>query len=428
MAAMPAIPLVVVDPGHFHAALLQGEMHPGLAPLAHVYASFGPDLLDYLTRVERFNRRAENPTQWRFAIQAGPDHLERLREAPAGGLAVIAGRNRGKIDLIEAAVAAGLHVLADKPCIIRDADLTRLERVLAEAARRGLVIADIMSGRHDVTAILLGALHADPAVFGEQVPGTDATPGVQVTSVHHLMKQVAGVPNLRPPWYFDIAEQGGALVDIATHLIDLVQRTLHPEQAIDRARDIRIVTARHWPTSVSLAQFRQVTGAPDWLAELGAARVGDRLDYLCNGRLVYALRGVHVGLDVTWDWEAPPGAGDVHQAVFEGTRARLEIRQAGADSRELRIVPRADIGAPLAQRVAALQPRYPGVAAIEHGDHWQIAIPDRFRLGHDRQFVALMRAVLAQIARPEQRPAWEAPNLLAKYALTTGALALAARS
>jgi hypothetical protein len=131
---------------------------------------------------------------------------------------------------------------------------------------------------------------------------------------------------------------------------------------------------------------------------------------------------------VTWDWEAPPGAGDVHQAVFEGTRARLEIRQAGADSRELRIVPRADIGAPLAQRVAALQPRYPGVAAIEHGDHWQIAIPDRFRLGHDRQFVALMRAVLAQIARPEQRPAWEAPNLLAKYALTTGALALAARS
>src|SRR5580692_739899 len=161
MRLMTQAHLVVIDPGHFHAALLQGDMYPGLSPLTQVYAPFGPDLLDYLTRVERFNRRADRPTSWRFEIHAGPGFLTRLRETDAGGLAVIAGRNRGKIALIEAAIEAGLHVLADKPCIIRSDDLARLERALDVAARRGLVVTDIMSGRHDITAILLGALHGD---------------------------------------------------------------------------------------------------------------------------------------------------------------------------------------------------------------------------------------------------------------------------
>jgi len=423
---MPDLSLVVIDPGHFHAALLLGEMQPGLSPLVRVHAPFGPDLLDYLTRVERFNRRVERPTAWCFEIHAGPDFLARLRDAPAGSLAVIAGRNRGKIGLIEAAVESGLHVLADKPCIIRPDDLPRLERVLAEAARRRLIVADIMSGRHDVTAILLAALHADEAVFGEQVAGARGDPGVSMVSVHHLMKQVAGVPNLRPAWYFDIAEQGGALVDIATHLIDLANRVLCPDAAIDRA-DVRIEAARHWPTPVTLAQFREVTGESAWPARLAPSIVDDRLDYMCNGRLDYTLRGVHVGLDVTWEWQAPAGRGDVHHAVFRGTRSRLEVRQAGADRRELLVLPQADVAAALQSRIAALQTGYPGVGVAKQDEGWRVTIPDRYRLGHDGQFVALMRALLDQIARPDRRAAFEAPNLLAKYALTTGALALAER-
>jgi predicted dehydrogenase len=428
MAPMTQIHLVVIDPGHFHAALLQGDMHPGLSPLAQVYAPFGSDLLDYLTRVERFNRRADRPTSWRFEIHAGPGFLTRLRETDAGGLAVIAGRNRGKIALIEAAIEAGLHVLADKPCIIRSDDLPRLARVLDIATRRGLVVADIMSGRHDVTAILLGALHGDPAVFGEQLPGTADEPGVAMVSVHHLLKQVAGVANPRPAWYFDIDEQGGALVDIATHLVDQAQRTLFPDRAIDHAADIRIDAARHWPTLVSLAQFRQVTGEARWPAVLAPAVVGDQLRYLCNGSLDYRLRDVCIRLEMRWDWEAPAGAGDTHRAVFRGTRARLELRQGGGERRELIVVPQADIGAALAQRLAALQPLYPGIGAENLGHVWRVTIPDGYRLGHDGHFIALMRAVLDQVARPDRRPAWEAANLLAKYAVTTAGLAMAEHS
>ena len=32
---------VIVDPGHFHAALVQKEMYPGVEPLVHVYARPG---------------------------------------------------------------------------------------------------------------------------------------------------------------------------------------------------------------------------------------------------------------------------------------------------------------------------------------------------------------------------------------------------
>lgn len=420
--------LVVIDPGHFHAALLQGNMYPELSPLVRVYAPFGPDLLDYLARVERFNRRAERPTGWAFEIHAGPDFLGRLHDWRGVGLAVIAGRNRGKIALIEAAIEAGLHVLADKPCIIRPDDLARLERVLDAAARRGLVVADIMSGRHEITSILLAALHGDRALFGDQLPGTAAEPGVEMVSVHHLLKQVAGVPNPRPAWYFEIAEQGGALVDIATHLVDLAQRVLVPDRAIDFAADIRIDAARHWPTNVSLAEFRQVTGESGWPNRLAPAVVDGRLPYLCNGNLDYTLRGVRIRLEMMWHWEAPAGEGDAHRAVFRGSRARLEIRQAGGDRRELVVVPHSDISTALERRVAALQPLFPGIGVEPLGGEWRVTIPERYRLGHDGHFIGLMRAVLDQVARPDRRPAWETANLLAKYAVTTAGLALAAQA
>ena len=47
---MSKLELIVVDPGHFHAALAQKEMYPNLSPLVRVYAPVGPDLVDYLTR------------------------------------------------------------------------------------------------------------------------------------------------------------------------------------------------------------------------------------------------------------------------------------------------------------------------------------------------------------------------------------------
>src|SRR5437870_5397555 len=109
---MPEPRLIIVDPGHFHAALVQKEMYANLSAEAHVYAPLGPDLIDYLGRIARFNARPDQPTGWRLAVHAAPDFQARLSHEPHGGVAVIAGRNGPKLERIAAAVEARLHVIA----------------------------------------------------------------------------------------------------------------------------------------------------------------------------------------------------------------------------------------------------------------------------------------------------------------------------
>ena len=117
-----------------------------------------------------------------------------------------------------------------------------------------------MTERFEVTPMLQRALVNDRAAFGEIVPGTEAEPSVYMESVHHLMKVVAGAPNIRPQWFFDTNEQGEAASDIGTHLVDLVQWTLFPGQG-DRLprrhpRARRRSAGRPW---IPEADFRRVT-------------------------------------------------------------------------------------------------------------------------------------------------------------------------
>jgi hypothetical protein len=61
------------------------------------------------------------------------------------------------------------------------------------------------------------------------------------------------------------------------------------------------------------------------------------------------------------------------------------------------------------------------------GSKWRIAIPDALRIGHDAAFAAFTRLFLAQVVDPASVPARERPNLLAKYRVTTGGVALSRR-
>lgn len=417
------IRLVVVDPGHFHAALAQKEMYPNVAETVRVYAPVGLDLVDYLTRIARFNTRAEAPTTWRLDIQAGDDFLDRMAREKVGDAAIFAGRNHEKIGMIARAVGAGLHVLADKPMIVRRDQLPELAAVLDAAAARGLVIQDMMGGRQEITRSLTRLLHADHEVFGEQLRGTPAEPGVEMTSLHHLMKLVSGVPNPRPPWYFDVRQQGDALADIGTHLVDRVHGTLFPGAALDHRGDTAITAVRRWPTMMDLGQFREVTGAMDWPAYLGDAVAGATLAYQCNTHLDYAVRGIHVGLDMIWEWLEPVGGGDTHTETWRGTRARIELRHGPAEGwrGELYVVPLADIGAALERRIAALAETHRGLGLERRDGEWKLLIPDALRIGHDAHFRELTKGFLARIEQRQGLTAEERANLLAKYYVTTAA-------
>ncbi len=432
---MTDVRLMTLDPGHFHAALIQKEMYPGVSPRVDVYAPAGTDLDEHLKRVTAFNQRADHPTKWQMEVHTSPDFFPRmLRERP-GNAVVLSGRNRPKIDRIQESVGAGLHVLGDKPWILTSADLPKLEAVLADADNKGLVAYDIMTERFEITTILQRALVNDPATFGEIVRGTEADPGVYMESVHYLMKVVSGAPNIRPPWFFDAAEQGEGLNDIGTHLVDLVQWTLFPDRALDYRTDLRVLAAQRWPTVIPEADYRRVTGEAAFDRSLAPAIKDGKLEYYANTLASYAVRDVHTKLNVIWDWEAAPGAGDTHFAYYRGTRARVEVRQTKADRflPALYIVPasaaaKAEVLAAAKAKIASLQRAYPGVGVEDRGAEIHITVPDALRVGHEAHFAEVATNFLKYLRDRRTLPAWERPNMLSKYYVTTVGTELSRKS
>ena len=189
--------------------------------------------------------------------------------------------------------------------------------------------------------------------------------------------------------------------------MDLAQWTLFPDAVLDHRRDIQLLGASRWPTAITAAQFRQVTGTP-----------GEALDYYCNTRVSYTLRGIHIKLDVLWRWEAPPRAGDTHRAVYRGSKSRIEVRQGKEEMYrpELFVVPGAgDVKQALREKVAALAGQYPGVALEDRGPEVRVTIPDRYRVGHEAHFAQVTNRFFEYLKHPAQFPAWENPAMLAKY-------------
>ena len=181
-----------------------------------------------------------------------------LREKP-GTVVVLSGRNRGKMDRILASVEAGLNVLADKPWLISADDFPKLEKALESAEKKGLVAYDVMTERSEITTILQGSWPATRRWRETSAPAHEAEPAVEMESVHHLMKVVAGSVNLRPAWFFDTEEQGEALGDVATHLVDLVPSSSTPTSRSTTGRRSASSVRRSGPPS-SIA--RSCCGSP----------------------------------------------------------------------------------------------------------------------------------------------------------------------
>jgi predicted dehydrogenase len=256
-------------------------------------------------------------------------------------------------------------------------------------------------------------------------------PSVYMDSVHHLLKLVAGAPNLRPAWFFDIRQQGEGLADAGTHLVDMVQWVLFPGQAIDYRRDIRVLRGSRWPTPISAADFQRVTGERQFPEYLGEWVRPDGLHYYCNNSVAYAIRGIHVKLDVKWDYEAPAGGGDTETAIFRGSRATVEVRQGREENfrPEVFVTPRpgmeAQVTAAVARRIAELQAQWPGLGVEERPGRLRVTIPEAHRIGHEAHFALLTGRFLQYAKNPGAVPSWETPAMLSKYYVTTEGVRLA---
>jgi predicted dehydrogenase len=430
----PTVRLVTLDPGHFHAALVQKTMYPQVDATVHVYAPTSDDLAEHLKRIAAYNARAENPTHWQEVVYSGRDFLTRMLHDKAGNVVVLSGNNGRKAEYISASIDAGFSVLADKPMVIEAANFPRLEQAFAPAHQKGVLLYDIMTERSEITTILQKEFSMVPELFGQLEHGTAENPAVTKESVHYFYKFVSGAPLKRPAWAFDVAQQGEGIVDVTTHLVDLVQWECFPEQALDYHHDIRVLSAKRWPTQMAAAEFNTVTGLTEFPDYLKPNVKDGALTVFANGEINYEIKGVHAKVSVRWNYRAPEGAGDMHYSMMRGTKCSLVIRQ-GADEGykpKLYIEPAAGadvaaFGQTLEAAMDKVQAKYPGISLRPLGGKWQVVVPPRYDIGHEAHFGQVMERFLKYLAAG-RLPAWEEPNMLAKYYTIVTALDLAKQS
>ena len=190
--------------------------------------------------------------------------------------------------------------------------------------------------------------------------------------------------------------------------------------------------ARRWPTVITRQQYEKATGAADFPGFLkGKLDSEGVLPCYANGEMIYSLKGVYVKLSVSWDFEAPEGAGDTQYSSFAGSKARVLLKQ-GAEQgyRPQLYVEPADgvsleqLHTALKKAIARAQSKYPGLA-LERGEScWQVVIPQEHQAGHEAHFREVTEKFLQYLAEG-RLPRWEAPNMIAKYYITTAALELA---
>jgi len=417
---------VVLNPGHFHAALTLRQRHARLGDDVYVYAEDGPDVESFLRIVRTFNERAQQPTGWRLHVYRGPDYLERLLAERPGEVAIVAGRNDVKLRCIHRLHADGFLVLGDKPWLIHPRELT----LLKEAATPPPLAMDIMTERHEIATRLQKALMASPEVFGRlRVDGGE--PGIQIRSVHHLYKMVNQRPLVRPAWYFDTAVQGEGISDVTTHLIDLVQWITGGGEPFRYQRDVELTSARQWSTGVPRDMFARITGLEDFPVTLRSRVSGGALQYLCNAEIAYRLRGVPVRIESRWDLAIPEGGGDTHYAAVRGTRADLVVEQ-GPETGFLTslvvrpVAPGKGFEEALAGAARTLHPGFPGLAFKRDGAQFRASIPAELRTTHEEHFAAVLEEFLGFID-DGAAPANLSPDLVTKYTLLAHAAELSHR-
>ena len=418
--------LITLDPGHFHAALVQKSMYADVDSVVHVYAPEGQEVKSHLSLVDSYNTRTENPTSWKQQVYTGQDYLEKMFADKAGNVVVIAGNNKLKSDYISRSVESGLNVLADKPMAIDLDGFNKLVKAFESAKKNKVLLYDIMTERYEINSMLQKEFAHLPA-FGQLEKGTPENPSVTKVSVHHFFKNVSGKPLVRPAWFFDVKQQGEGITDITTHLVDLVQWECFPDQVLDYKKDVEIVSAKRWATSISAEQFEKVTKQKEYPEYLKIDVKDGMLSTYSNGEINYRLKGIHAKISVTWDFQAPEGTGDTHFSVMRGTQASVVIKQGKEQNFKptLYIEPSAktDLKAFEKEIMADLKQlnnNYPGVELKKIGSGWEVIIPDTYKVSHEDHFAQVTKKYL-ECLKKGQLPAWEVPNMIAKYYTTTQA-------
>ncbi len=412
-----AIRFMTLDPGHFHAALVHKVMYPQVDSTAYLFAPKGSEEKAFLDKINSYNNRSDHPTHWDMQTYLGGDYLQKMIDDHPGNVMITAGKNSKKIDYVLSAIDAGINVYADKPLVINPDGFKKLKKAFETAEKNDILLYDIMTERFEVTTALQKFLSQDEDLFGTLIDGTPEEPAITKESVHHFYKYVSGAPLVRPAWFFDVNEEGDGLVDVTTHLVDLVQWEAFPEQIID-TNAIEMLSARRWATPLTAEEFTAVTGVPEIPDYLQNVVEDDKIQVQCNGEMIYKINGKTAKVSVIWNYKAPEGAGDTHYSVMRGSNCDLIIKQGEDEDFKptLYISSAEDISSAIDESLsAAANFGFSGCTSEKLPNGlWRITIPDLLKVGHEAHFAQVTENYLDYLSEGTM-PDWEVPNMIAKY-------------
>jgi predicted dehydrogenase len=422
--------IITLAPGHFHAALLQKVMYKDIDSTVYVFAPKGPEVNSHLDLISSYNNRLINPTSWIEKVYTGTDYVDKMLKLKPGNLVIIAGNNKMKIEYIKESIKAKMNVLGDKPLAITKKDFEGLLIAFKNADKNGVMLYDIMTNRYKVINILQKMLLQMPFVFGEMKAGNLENPTITMENRHYFLKEVSGKPLIRPAWYFDTEQQGEGIVDVTTHLVDLIQWECFPNALINYSKDVKMLKAKHWETALTAEQFMLVTNEsyPDYLSK---DIQGSILHVFANGEMNYTIKGIHARVSAIWDFEPPEGEGDSYSSTIKGTKANLKVKQGKEQNYKpvlyIENIDKRDEknwNINMTKGLEKLREHYPEINLKKSSNGWEVIIPEKYEIDHEQQFALVIKTYLKYL-KEGTMPKWEIAGMISKYYTTTQALEMA---
>ena len=87
-----------------------------------------------------------------------------------------------------------------------------------------------------------------------------------------------------------------------------------------------MISAKHWTTDFTPAQFEKVTGMKEFPEFLKKDVSDGKLKVYANGEMQYKLKNKVFKVTALWDFEAPEGAGDSHYCLMRGKQCNIIIK------------------------------------------------------------------------------------------------------
>lgn len=422
------IKLVILDPGHFHAALMQKEHIAGVDETVEVFAPDGPDVYNYFSLIESYNTREKDATAWKMRNYIGADYLRQMLEHREGNLVILAGNNQRKSEYITGSINAKMDVLCDKPMVINERGYQGLKSAFLVAEKNGNLIYDIMTSRCEWYNAIISLL-LQSSFLGELERGTNEHPAISLHSTHYFFKKVSGITLVRPSWYFDTTQQGTGIVDITTHLTDLVQWFSQPRQLIAE-RDVSILEAKQWPTFLPKEGYLEITRQNEVPSYLKPMLHNDTLSVYANGSFTYRLRDTVARVAVDWKYQPVNDETDTFTATIRCTRGIIHVSQDKEHNFKsaLTITPlHQDINSfakALQDFMSSFGGDYKDALISISGKMCEVVMQDALKLTHENQFARVVRQFL-EYKETGRIPEWEKAFILTKYYTLQKALHIA---